>query len=54
LSPEELLYNASRQIRAGTCSHCKKENHFYRECPDFWTKVQESRGKRVEGLQAAN
>jgi hypothetical protein len=54
LSPEDLLYNASRQIRAGTCSHCKKENHFYRECPDFWTKVQESRVKRAEELQAAN
>jgi len=49
LSPEELLYNASRQIRAGTCSHCKKENHFYRECPDFWSKVQESRAERTKG-----
>jgi hypothetical protein len=49
LSPEELLYNASRQIRAGTCSHCKKENHFYRECPDFWNKVQESRMERAKG-----
>ncbi len=48
LSPEELLYNASRQIRAGTCSHCK-ENHFYRECPDFWKKVQESREERAKG-----
>ena len=54
LSPEELLYNASRQIRAGTCSHCKKENHFYRECPDFWAKVQESRQERAKGLPAAN
>jgi hypothetical protein len=49
LSPEELLFNASKQIRAGTCSHCKKENHFYRECPDFWTKVQESREERAKG-----
>jgi len=48
-SPEEMLYNASRQIRAGTCSHCKKENHFYRECPDFWTKVAESRAERAKG-----
>jgi hypothetical protein len=46
LSPEELLYDASRQIGAGRCSHCKKENHFYRECPVFWTKVQEPRGSR--------
>jgi hypothetical protein len=53
-SPEELLYNASRQIRAGTCSHCKKENHFYRECPDFWTKVQESRSDRAKGVQPTN
>ena len=54
LSPEELLYNASRQIRAGTCSHCKKENHFYRECPEFWTEVQKSRGERVKGGQTPN
>jgi hypothetical protein len=51
LSPEELLFNASRQIRAGICSHCKKENHFYRECPDFWQKVQESRQERARGQQ---
>jgi hypothetical protein len=49
LSPEELLFTASKQIRAGTCSHCKKENHFYRECPDFWKKVQESREERAKG-----
>jgi len=49
LSPEELLFNASRQIRAGTCSHCKKENHFYRKCPEFWSKVQESRAERAKG-----
>jgi hypothetical protein len=54
LSPEELFYNASKQIRAGTCSHCKKEHHYYRECPDFWTKVQESREERVKGQQSTN
>jgi len=54
LSPEELLYNASRQIRAGVCSHCKKENHFYRECPDFWQKVQESRQERTRGQQGSD
>ena len=54
LSPEELLYNASRQIRAGVCSHCKKANHFYRECPDFWKKVQESREERSRGQQSPN
>jgi hypothetical protein len=54
LSPEELLYNAARQIRAGVCSHCKKENHYYRECPDFWQKVQESRQERARGQQGAD
>jgi hypothetical protein len=42
-TPEEALFNAGKQIRTGTCSHCKKEGHFYKECPLFWTKVQESR-----------
>ncbi len=54
LSPEELFYNASKQIRAGTCSHCKKEHHFYRECPDFWKKVQESREERAKGQPSTN
>jgi hypothetical protein len=53
LSPEEL-YNASWQIWAGTCSHCKKENHFHRECPDFWAKVQEPREERAKGLPSTN
>jgi len=43
ISPEEALSYASKQIRAGACSHCKKEYHYYRECPAFWQKVQESR-----------
>jgi hypothetical protein len=41
--PEEALYHAGRQLRSGTCSHCKKELHYYKECPQFWQKVQESR-----------
>jgi hypothetical protein len=53
-SPEELLYAAARQTRAGVCSHCRKENHFYRECPDFWRKVQEAREERVGGRRAAD
>jgi hypothetical protein len=53
-SPEELLFNAAKQIRAGKCSHCNKENHFYRECPEFWQKVQESREARTRGQQASN
>jgi hypothetical protein len=43
ISPEEALSNAAKQIRPGTCSHCQKGLHFYRECPDFWKKVMQSR-----------
>jgi hypothetical protein len=53
-SPEELLYAAARQVRAGICAHCRKENHFYRECPDFWRKVQEAREDRTRGQPASN
>ena len=42
-SPEEYLQEAVRQNRAGQCSHCAEEGHFYRECPEFWNKVKESR-----------
>ena len=52
LSPEELLYNAAKQVRAGVCSHCRKENHFYRECPDFWREVQKAREERARGQPA--
>jgi len=54
LSPEEILHNAARQTRAGTCSHCRGENHFYRECPDFWKKVREAREERAKGQPLAN
>jgi len=53
-SPEEVLFNASRQVRAGVCAHCRKENHFYRECPDFWRKVQEAREERTRGQPTSN
>jgi hypothetical protein len=43
LTPEEALFQAGKQLRQGTCSHCKKELHYYKECPAFWSKVQESR-----------
>jgi len=43
VSPEEALFEASKQIRAGTCSHCQKGFHFYRECPEFWKKVNIAR-----------
>ena len=42
-SPEQLLEEAVRQTRAGRCTHCTEEGHFYRECPSFWEKVKESR-----------
>ena len=42
-SPEEILQEATRQTRAGVCSHCKQEGHFFRECAGFWTKVLENR-----------
>ena len=42
-SPEQILDEAVRQTRAGECSHCNEEGHFYRECPTFWDKVKESR-----------
>jgi hypothetical protein len=52
-SPEEALFYAAKQIRPGQCSHCNKEYHFYRECPSFWTKVQESRAAKAKGSAAA-
>ena len=49
LSPEEVLFKAGRQLRPGTCSHCQGELHYYRECPKFWEKVQESRKAKAKG-----
>jgi len=54
LSPEELLHNAAKQVRAGSCSHCRGDNHFYRECPEIWKKVKEARDERAKGQVAAN
>jgi hypothetical protein len=54
LTPEEALFQAGRQIRRGTCSHCKKEYHYFKECPAFWTKVQESRAAKAKEDAAAN
>ena len=42
-SPEQMLENFIKQTRVGTCSHCQKPGHFFKECPGFWQKVQESR-----------
>ncbi len=46
---EELLYKALRKIRAGTCSHCKKENLFCREYLDSGgrCRIPKERGWRV-------
>jgi len=51
LSPEEVLFQAGRQIRPGTCSHCQGELHYYRECPKFWEKVQESRKAKAKAAE---
>jgi hypothetical protein len=42
-SPEEAMFAAAKQIRTGKCSYCQKNGHFFRECPDFWGKVNQSR-----------
>jgi hypothetical protein len=51
ISPEETLFSAAKQLRPGSCSHCQKGLHFYRECPDFWKKVQESREAKAKETQ---
>jgi len=48
LSPEELLFQASKQVRSGICSHCKLAYHFYKECPTFWQKVLDSRAEKAK------
>lgn len=53
LSPEELLFQATRQTRTGTCVHCGKGQHFYKECPDFWSKVIASREAKAKAEQSA-
>jgi len=51
VSPEEAMFAAARQIRPGTCSHCHKELHYYRECPEFWAKVHASREAKAKEPQ---
>jgi hypothetical protein len=48
-SPEEALFAAAKQVRPGLCSHCNKQFHYYRECPEFWTKVNQSRAAKAKG-----
>ncbi len=49
LSPEELLFQAGKQLRPGTCTHCHEGLHDFKECPSFWAKVQESRKAKAKG-----
>jgi len=51
ISPEEALFEASKQLRPGSCSHCQKGLHFYRECPEFWRKVQSAREAKAKDPQ---
>jgi len=53
ISPEEALFEASKQLRPGSCSHCQKGLHFYRECPEFWRKVQAAREAKAKDPQPA-
>jgi threonyl-tRNA synthetase len=52
ISPEEALFSASKQVRPGSYSHCHKGLHYYRECPEFWKKVQESREAKAKESQS--
>jgi hypothetical protein len=51
VSPEEALFAAAKQLRPGTCSQCQKGLHFFRECPEFWKKVQASREAKAKESQ---
>jgi len=48
VSPEELLFQATKQLRVGTCVHCGKGQHFFKECPEFWSKVIQSREAKAK------
>jgi hypothetical protein len=51
-SPEEALYSAAKQIRTGQCTHCHKSGHYLRECPQFWTRVNETREAKAKQPQS--
>jgi hypothetical protein len=53
LSPEEAMFAAAKQIRPGICAHCQKSLHFYRECPEFWKKVQAAREAKAANPESA-
>jgi len=54
ISPEEAIYFASTQVRTGICTLCKKDNHFYKECPLFWQKVGEARAAKNKDTATTN
>ena len=43
--PEEAIQSLSKTQRNGSCTHCRTEGHYFKECPQFWTEVAESRKK---------
>jgi hypothetical protein len=53
VSPEEALAAAAKTIRPGTCSHCQKGLNYYRECQDFWRRVQQSREAKAATATSA-
>jgi hypothetical protein len=53
VSPEEALFAASKQVRTGSCSFCHKSYHFFKECPQYWSKVNESREATAKGTSAS-
>lgn len=52
-SPEEAMFAAAKQLRPGTCSQCHKGLHYFRECPEFWQKVNASREAQAKDQQPA-
>jgi hypothetical protein len=50
-SPEEAVYSAAKQVRTGLCTHCHKAGHYLRECPQFWTRVNETREAKAKQPQ---
>jgi len=54
ISPEEALFIAGNETRTGTCTLCKKDLHFYKECPLFWQKVAEARAAKLKAPTTAD
>ena len=54
VSPEEVLHQAGRQLRLGTCQHCHEGLHYFRECPKFWQAVKETREAKAKGADVGD